>query len=96
MSQPLGYFCSYTPGDGGLLGDMEESWGSQFQELNNSERLWLLFTLLGTMSADTSDHYDPYAVDSSIVPVGERFRELGFSDQLGLAEALINQIKFSK
>ena len=93
MSKPLGFYCNYTNGDGGLLGEMESSWGSQFEELNNSERLWILFSLMGTMTADKSEHYDPYAVDGYVVPATERFNELSFTDQLGLAEALINQIR---
>lgn len=93
MSQPIGYFCNHTPGDSGLLGDMEESWGSTFETLNNSERLWLLFSLIGTMTATDSENYDPHSVSDCIVPAAERLTELSFFDQLGLAEALINQIR---
>lgn len=93
MPKPLGYFTNYTPGDGGLLGEMEDSWGSTFEQLNNSERLWLLSSLVGTMTADENEHYNPHAVDDAIVPACERLHELSFLDRLGLAEALINQIK---
>ncbi|MBW4504865.1 MAG: hypothetical protein KME57_36315 [Scytonema hyalinum WJT4-NPBG1] len=93
MSKPIGYFCNHTPGDSGLLGDMEESWGSTFEQLNNSERLWMLFSLIGNITADASENYEPGEIREYIVPAIERFGELSFSDQLGLAQALIEQIK---
>jgi hypothetical protein len=93
MAKPIGYFCNHTFGDSGLLSDMEESWGSTFQELNNSERLWMLYSLIGTITASASENYDPHEVNECIQPAIERFNELSFFDQLGLAEALINQIR---
>ena len=93
MSKPLGFYTNYTPGDGGLLQDMEESWGSTFEALNNSERLWMLFSLIGTITANASPNYDPGEIREYIVPAIDRLDELSFSDQLGLAQALIEQIK---
>ncbi len=94
MTKPLGYYTNYTPGDGGLLQDMEESWGGTFEALNNSERLWMLFSLIGNITADASENYNPGEIRESIVPAIERFDELSFYDQLGLAQALIEQIKY--
>lgn len=94
MTKPLGYYCAYTPGDGGLLGEMEEEWGgSTFEKLNQSERLWVLSTLTGVMCAEATENYDPHQVGNDLVDIYERFHELEFSDQLGLAQALIDQIK---
>lgn len=76
-----------------LIDQMKESWGQTFEELTNSERLWLLFSLTGAMTAEISPHYDPDAVDECIIPACERLHELTFLEQLGLAEALVNQIK---
>ena len=56
MSRPIGYFCNYTPGDGGLLGEMEESWGSSFEELTQSEKLWLLATVTGVITLPIKVH----------------------------------------
>jgi hypothetical protein len=92
MSKPLGYYTNYTPGDGGLLGEMEEAWGSYFQSLNNSERIWMLSCLTGTMCADATDNYDPYQV-RDLTDATERFHELSYSDQLGLATAILDQLK---
>ena len=76
-----------------LLDEMKEIWGQTFEQLNNSERLWLLSSLTGTMIAEASPYYDPHKVDGCITPATERFNELSFQEQLDLAEALINQIK---
>ena len=89
MGQPLGKFTGYTPGDGGLLGDMEQSWGTYFEELTQSEKLWLLSYLTGTICADKSENYNPHDVADSIIPVCERLGELEFGEQLGLAQFLI-------
>ncbi|WP_414588751.1 hypothetical protein [Scytonema sp. PCC 10023] len=94
--KPIGFFCNHTPGDSGLLGDMEESWGSTFEALNTSERLWMLFSLVGGITAEASENYNPNEVREYIVPAIERFGELNFSDQLGLAQALIEQIKHER
>ena len=97
MTKPLGYFCSGAmPGDEGLIADMQNAWGSTFEELNNSERLWLLSSLTGIMTADPTDDYDPYKVGSRITDATERFDELSFYEQLALAEAVIHQIKFHR
>jgi hypothetical protein len=88
-----GLYGNHTPGDSGLLGDMEESWGSTFEALNNSERLWMLFSLVGNITADASENYDPSEIREYTLPAIDRLNELSFSDQLGLAQALIEQIK---
>jgi len=79
-----------------LLDEMKESWGQTFEELNNSERLWLLSSLTGTMTDSATDDYDPYKVGDHITAATERFDELSFYEQLALAEALVNQIKHYK
>lgn len=76
-----------------LLDDLKEIWGQTFEQLNNSERLWLLSSLVGIMTAETTAYYDPNEVDDCITVATERFDELSFHQQLGLASALINQIK---
>ncbi len=75
-----------------LLDQMQEAWGSTFEALNNSERLWMLSCLVGTMTADVTEDYNPHEV-SDLTSATERFDELSFYEQLALAEALVNQIK---
>lgn len=76
-----------------LLDEMKSAWGQTFEQLNNSERLWLLSSLTGTMTADATAHYNPHEVDDCITDATERFDELSFHEQLSLAEAILNQIK---
>lgn len=76
-----------------LLDEMKEIWGQTFEQLNNSERLWLLSSLTGTMTADATAYYNPNEIDDCITIATERFNELSFQEQLDLGSALINQIK---
>ncbi len=93
MSKPIGYFCGYTPGNGGLLGDMEESWGDNFEQLSQSEKFWLLYSICGSLTAHQSAFYNPHDVSDVLVPATERLHELDFSDRLGLAQFIIDKLK---
>lgn len=89
--KPIGYYTSYTPGDGGLLQDMEESWGSSFEILTPYQRAYLIAAVSTKIFSqyETEDNEN----DDEIEEVTERLDELGFGDLLGLMEALINQAK---
>ena len=76
-----------------VVDEMKEIWGQTFEQLNNSERLWLLSSLVGTMTADATAYYNPNEIDDCITIATQRFDELSFHEQLDLASALINQIK---
>lgn len=78
-----------------LLDEMKKAWGQTFEALNNSERLWLLSSVTGTMTADATENYDPYQV-RDLTSATERFDELSFYEQVVLVEALIHQIKYHK
>lgn len=78
-----------------LIDELQELWGAQFQELNNSQRLWLLSCVTGTMTADVSEDYEPMDV-GDLTSATERFDELSFYEQVALAEALIHQIKYHR
>ena len=81
------------PQDEGLIADMQSSWGSTFDALNNAQRLWILQSVgLNLFNADpnsilNSEH------DDEIEEAIERLDELSRSDLLGLLEALVGQIK---
>jgi ATP-dependent RNA circularization protein (DNA/RNA ligase family) len=91
MTKPIGFFTSYTPGDGGLLQDMEESWGATFEALTPYQRAYLI----AAVSTEIFSQYESEdnENDSEVEEVTERLGELGFGDLLGLMEALINQAK---
>lgn len=93
MTKPLGYFTNYTPGDGGLLGEMEEAWGSFFEKLKDNERLWLLARIAHTFWETTeieSENISDEVEEAALRAV----RELQKSDVLGLIEALVNQLRY--
>ncbi len=89
--RPLGFYTSYTPGEGGLLQDMEESWGATFEVLTPYQRAYLI----AAVSTEIFNQYESEdnENDSEVEEVCERLGELGFGDLLGLMEALINQAK---
>ncbi|MBA3920194.1 MAG: hypothetical protein H0X31_00225 [Nostocaceae cyanobacterium] len=93
MSKPIGYFCGYTPGNGGLLGEMESSWGDFFEQLNQSEKFWLLYSICGSLTAEKSAFYNPHDVSDVLVSATERLDELHFTDRLGLAQFIIDKLK---
>ncbi len=93
MSKAIGYFCGYTPGLGGLLGDMEESWGDNFEQLTQSEKFWLLYSICGSLTASQSAFYNPHDVSDVLIPATERLHELDFSERLGLAQFIIDKLK---
>jgi hypothetical protein len=89
--KPLGFYTNYTPGDGGLLQDMEESWGPTFEALTPYQRAYLIAAvsteIFSQYSTEDNDN------DDDVEEVTERLGELGFGVLLGLMEALINQAK---
>ncbi|MUH00340.1 hypothetical protein F7734_51950 [Scytonema sp. UIC 10036] len=76
-----------------LIEQMQESWGQQFEQLNISEKIWLLSYVIGHMAADESEVYKPMEIDDCVSMAGERMSELSFYQQIDLAKALINQIE---
>lgn len=91
MVKPIGYYSSYTPGDQGLLAEMQDAWGAQFQELNNCERLWMIVKLAEELCATEEND-----IRVSVEEAMERMDELQSGDKLGLIEALVNQVKSFK
>lgn len=81
--------------DSTLLDEMKEIWGQTFEALNNSERLWLLSSVTGMITAEATENYNPHEV-GDLTSATERFDELGFYEQVALAEALIHQIKYHR
>lgn len=86
--KPIGYYTAYTPGDEGLLAEMQEAWGAQFQKLKNTERLWMIVKLAEDVCAEQEDD-----IRASVEEAMTRLDELSASDKLGLIEALVNQAK---
>jgi hypothetical protein len=97
MSKPIGYYTNYTPGDEGLLAQMQEAWGAQLQELNNVDRLWMIYKLASELCAEFESALEIEDLTLGVEEALERSKEeLQQSDRLGLIDALINQVKHSR
>lgn len=95
--KPIGYYTNYTPGDEGLLAQMQEAWGAQLQELNNADRLWMIYKLAEELCAEFEEALEIEDLTEGVEEAVERSNsELQQSDRLGLIEALVNQVKHSK
>ncbi|MBG1270816.1 hypothetical protein [Nostoc sp. WHI] len=98
MSKPLGFFTSTMPGDGSYLDEMQSVYGSTFEKLGRTEKLLVLESVVKNLIvAETAAHginstAQAMAHASSITP-GIR-ESVGIDEHLGLAEALINQLKY--
>lgn len=94
MTKPIGYFVSGTmPGDTGLLADMQESWGSTFEAINNAQRLWMIEQISSTLSQNYPESNLDSPRDSEIKEVADRLDELSPGQLLGLLDALVAQVK---
>ena len=91
MTKPLGYYTGYTPGDGGVLAKMEEAFGSQLEDLNQTEKAWMLQEIASSILEESTEVPDPQiAVWSEKV-----CQELCPHNKLGLAIALVESLKES-
>lgn len=76
-----------------LISDIKEEWGSDFENLSQSEILWVLSYITGIIVADTNDNYNPHDVKDSLVPDCEALcDEVSYEDKLELAKLLINKL----
>lgn len=92
MTKPIGYYTSYTPGEEGLLADMQEEWGATFEQLNPAEKAWMIYQLGYQLWMEIDDTVGDLVEET----INNRAsQELGASDKLGLIEALVNQMKYS-
>ncbi len=97
MSKPIGYYTNYTPGSEGLLAQMQEAWGAQLQELNNVDRLWMIYKLASELCAEFEEALEIEDLTEGVEEAVERSKEeLQQSDRLGLIDALVNQVKHSR
>lgn len=94
MTKPIGYYTSYTPGDEGLLAEMQEAWGAQLQSLTNFERTWLISQIADNLCADFSSKDGDDSARSGVLDVAARIQldELTVGDQLRLIETLTSQV----
>lgn len=94
MTKPLGYYTGYTPGDEGLLAELQETYGAQLQGLNRTEKLCLI-TMIASDLCCLASIETPYR--SELFGLMNRIKdELAISDREGLLSALIEGVRFQR
>jgi hypothetical protein len=92
MSKPIGYYTNYTPGDGTFLDYLQETYGATFERMTKREKLFLISSLSAQMCGDA-----PGETRNEIYEIGAKIQEkLPLSEQEGLLEALIAQIRWGQ
>lgn len=92
MSKPLGYYTSHTPGDGSLLEKVQEEYGSAFEKMTKREKLSILMILASSLGCQLEGDVrgEIYAI------AREMTDQLSLSDQAGIMEAIISQIRWGQ
>lgn len=90
MAHSPGYYTNYTPGDGGVLEDMEDTYGGKLERLSRADR----FCLISMMAADLAllTPEPRYSEDLFSLMLAIK-GELAISDREGLIECLINGVR---
>ncbi|MDZ8239704.1 MAG: hypothetical protein RMZ69_21570 [Nostoc sp. ChiQUE01a] len=92
MTKPIGYFTSYSPGDGSLLESLQEEYGSTFERMTKREKLFLIFSIASQLCEQA-----PGKCRDEIYVVGYQVNSsLSLKDREGLLEALINQVRYGQ
>lgn len=91
MVRTLGYYTSYDYDDQGLLYEMQHKYGTMLEGINLAEKLMLLESIAKNLSF-LSQHK---VRDEMYVLAIKISAELKPHDQEGLAQALIEQIRWS-
>ncbi|MEH2174806.1 hypothetical protein [Nostoc sp.] len=92
MSKPLGYYTGYTPGDNSLLETVQEEYGSTFEKMTKREKLVILTVLASHIGCQLDGD-----VRGEIFAIAKQMRdELSLSDQAGVMEAIISQVRWGQ
>jgi hypothetical protein len=91
MSKPLGYYTSYTPGDGSVLDELEDMFGSNLEKLTVKDKLFLIGALGAQLCADQDGEV------SNVVKAAYPGIVLMPTGNIeGLIEALVAQIRWGQ
>ncbi len=100
MTKPIGYYCSVTPGDESFLDYLQNQYGSTFEKLTKLQKLQILVSLIGNLTQTEIKMIGSYPATqemNAIAPTLAEIREhLKLGEHLGLAEAIINQLKHQR
>ncbi|OYE02789.1 hypothetical protein [Nostoc sp. 'Peltigera membranacea cyanobiont' 232] len=100
MTKPIGYYCPVTPGDGSFLDELQEEFGSTFEELNRLEKILLLHSLTSNLLQTEIKMVGSYPASQAqqrTTPVIKSVRKnLLIREHLGLIDAIVNQLKYQR
>ena len=92
MSKPLGYYTAYTPGDDSFLEKLQSEYGSCLEKITKREKLSILMILASHLGNQLEGD-----VRSEIYAIArEMTDQLSLSDQAGVMEAIISQIRWGQ
>ncbi|MEH1778515.1 MAG: hypothetical protein V7L26_05095 [Nostoc sp.] len=89
MGKPIGHWTNFSPGDGSLLSEMEQAWGSHFEKLNEAERAWMIYQLGYQLWQDAEESVSD-GVENVIQQAQNQVSNI---DKLGLIQALVELSK---
>lgn len=91
MTHPLGYYTGYTPGDTGLLAEIQEIYGAKLQGLNRAEKMCLIAMISSDLcclaSTEQLHRGDMFSLMLAIKG------QLAISDREGLIRCLIDNVR---
>jgi len=91
MKKPIGYYCPYAVGNGGVLEEIEQSWGSYYEQLSHDEKLWLLAQLSRQLWIDFADSSN---IREGVIVAANRLQaEIPPDLRMGMIQALCDQVK---
>ncbi|MDZ7960762.1 MAG: hypothetical protein RMY34_23260 [Aulosira sp. DedQUE10] len=85
--KPIGF---YANNQNPLIADMEESWGSRFENLNEASKAWMIYQLGYQLWFNDAEGQ---VTDEAEEAIARAQIELKPQEKLRLLEALINQLK---
>lgn len=94
MSKPLGYYTGYTysANDNSLLGRVQSKYGSGFEEMTKRDKLVILTVLASHIGCQLDGD-----VRGEIFAIAKEMKdELSLSDQAGIMEAIISQVRWGQ
>lgn len=92
MTYPLGYFTDHTPGNGGLLDELEKNYGSTFEKLTRRQKLYLI-TAIAADLACRSEGDDALLSQVAHVPILVH-EQLDQRNTEGFLRFLASQVRF--
>lgn len=89
MTHPLGYYTSYTPGNGSYLEVLQNKYGSHLQQLNKRQKLFLIKRIGYQLCQEVKDE----DVDlNDMNDILAKVKILPQSDRLGMIRCLADGV----